>query len=464
MITFLLFFFTSIRRDFLNKKITVLFLFFVFLFIIPFFYQLTFSKYIFDFSFISAKIVIDKKPEIEVISVSNTNIGYETYANKTHEITFIVKVKEKNITINQFNREHINILVNHEQLDCDINIELLSSNTQELTYQISLSNIPSNGILSLVFPQGIIQDHLGQKNDYQKFDTTISIDNIAPNATSEEISIENNQSEYKIHSNEALRSVSGWTFSNANMCLSKIFSSPVTYLLPITDYAGNTSEILVSVVNAKNMILYYINYNGYRFSKFNQSGEIAGRQAIIDNSNQKSEIIFTYLDGTIPKDTLQSRIFDYTYWGENTTAVCKYSEINYSYGYNPSPTSWYDSNGKNTVYTLGKLCVQLGGQGHNLANNSCKTLNKPIPEDIAKQNLYGLSGVAFQLKNCEEYSIVYQIYVPNIGWLKSASDGEESTYAHNKPFSAIRMNIVPKSEKQYLMNYWNRVMYTNAID
>ena len=79
-------------------------------------------------------------------------------------------------------------------------------------------------------------------------------------------------------------------------------------------------------------------------------------------------------------------------------------------------------------------------------------------------NLYGLSGIALQLKNCDDYSIVYQVYVPNIGWLKASSDGEETTYAHNKPFSAIRINIVPKSEKQYLLNYWNRVMYTDSIE
>ena len=89
---------------------------------------------------------------------------------------------------------------------------------------------------------------------------------------------------------------------------------------------------------------------------------------------------------------------------------------------------------------------------------------KPIPEEIANQNLYGISGIAFHLKNSNEYSIVYQIYVPNIGWLKASADGEETTYSHDKRFSAIRINIVPKSEKRNLMNYWNRAMYTDYTD
>ena len=447
----------------MNKTFLTICLFFIFLLVIPFYCQFSFSKYVFDDSFIAVNIQIEKKPTIEVLSVSNTNTGYEKYANHTHTITLRVKITEKNIAINHFNRNTIQILINNTIANPSMNIELISNNHGEIIYDIVLSNITGNGNLSLMFPEGIIEDSFGLKNDFQKFDTGISIDNIAPSATSEELSIEDNKSQYLIHANESIRPINGWNFDNNNSSLSKVFSSPITYPIPITDYAGNISEVFVDVKNAKNIIFYYANYNKYPVKQFEHSGQISGKQAIIDKTNYKSEMLVMYLDGNIDKNSLQARVFDYTYWGENTTALCDYSEIKYQYGYTPSASTWYDMKSLNVVRFLGKLSLQLGGQGHNVANNSCLNATKPIPKEVANQNLYGLSGIALQLKNYDDYSIVYQIYVPSIGWLRTSSDGEETTYAHHKPFSAIRINIVPKSEKQYLINYWNRVMYTDDI-
>ena len=50
------------------------------------------------------------------------------------------------------------------------------------------------------------------------------------------------------------------------------------------------------------------------------------------------------------------------------------------------------------------------------------------------------------------------------GWLKTACDGEETIYRFDKPLSAIRMNIVPKSEKQYIIEFWDRDTGTNNIN
>lgn len=80
---------------------------------------------------------------------------------------------------------------------------------------------------------------------------------------------------------------------------------------------------------------------------------------------------------------------------------------------------------------------------------------KPIPSEIASKYLYGISGINFSLKDYSTYSVVYQIYINDIGWLPCESDGKELMYKYDKPFSAFRMNIVPKSDKQYLIDYWN---------
>ena len=448
----------------MNKKIFIILIFCIFFFWIPFHNQISFSKYIFNDSFTATKIQIQKKPTIEILGISNTNTGYEKYANVSHVVSFRVKITEKNVAINQFNRDHIQIFINDTLTHPSIHMFLLSNDSGELIYDVMLSKLSGNGNLSIVFPEGIIEDSFGQKNDFQKFDTGIIIDNIAPNSSCEEISIAENKSQYVIKANENLRPINGWDFYNTNSSLSKVFSSPISYPITITDYAGNTAEVFVNIQHAKNIMLYYATHNsGYPVNEFNHSGEISGKQAIIDSSSKKSERIITYLDGDIDNHILQGRVFDYTYWGENTSAICKSSEIKYTYGYSPSPTTWFDISSQNAIHFLGKFTLQLGGYGHNTAGNTCLNQTNPIPQEIAKQNLYGLSGIAFQLKNCEEYSIVYQIYVPSVGWLRASSDGEETTYSHDKPFSAIRINIVPKSEKQHLLNYWNRVIYTDYV-
>ena len=122
----------------MNILIIIFFIVFILLLAFPFFYQSVFSKYIFDYSFVSTKILIDKKPEIEVLSVSNTNTGYEKYANKTHEITLKVKVKEKNITINHFNRDTINVLINDEMMQPFMEINEFSNHNGEIIYHILL--------------------------------------------------------------------------------------------------------------------------------------------------------------------------------------------------------------------------------------------------------------------------------------------------------------------------------------
>ena len=88
---------------------------------------------------------------------------------------------------------------------------------------------------------------------------------------------------------------------------------------------------------------------------------------------------------------------------------------------------------------------------------------EPIPEEIANKFLYGISGLRLKLKNYDNYSIVYQVWVKDKGWLKPASDGEETYLERTKPISAFRISLIPKTEKQYLIDYWSKDIGTNNI-
>ena len=76
---------------------------------------------------------------------------HEKYANYTHKITLMVKIIEKNITINHFDRDNIDILVGNTDTSPILDINLVSSNDDELIYRISISNLASNGNLNIYF-------------------------------------------------------------------------------------------------------------------------------------------------------------------------------------------------------------------------------------------------------------------------------------------------------------------------
>lgn len=450
------------------KKFRLFITIFFILFFLPFISNISFAKYIFDDISVVANINIDVlEPDIQFINSTNTNKDYEKYANKTHTLSFTFKITEKNLLINNINTRTVKFKIDNQLVYPKIlDLQLISDNQVDKTYKITITNVEGNGKLNIYFPKGILIDTSTQVNSAKTFDTGIIIDNVAPEFTFSEILIQDKKSNAIINSNENLRPLSGWNLNSSSNSLNKIFTSPIYYPLNIIDYAENSSEVFVSIEKANNILIKYYNYNGYPdATTFQTGGKISGKQAILDNSINKTEALMIATEGNIDKSFLRSRVFDYNYWGEGSRAICAFSEISYYYGYIPGNNLWYDMNSNNQlIYLFGTLCLELGGVGQNQAGNTSQNIKKPIPENIANQYLFGLSSVNFSLSNYNDYSIIYQIYIPKIGWLAPNADGSESKYSYDKPFSAFRMVLAPKSEKQRLISYWNRDIGTNNVD
>lgn len=64
--------------------------------------------------------------------------------------------------------------------------------------------------------------------------------------------------------------------------------------------------------------------------------------------------------------------------------------------------------------------MQVGSAGVNFPGKSCLGPKKPLPEEIAKQYLYGISGVAFNLKDYSKFSICYQVFVQDVRLAKNS--------------------------------------------
>lgn len=259
-----------------------------------------------------------------------------------------------------------------------------------------------------------------------------------------------------LEASENIRPIYNWNLSNNT--LSKTFRNQISYPITITDYAGNKSEILIDVKKASNINLLYTTYDSYsRFSN-SSNGNIAGNNTISANVSNKTESLFIALESTSIDLNLQTKAYVHTYWPEGSKAHCGYTENYYYSGANPENNTWQNISTDNLLWHINKIHSQIGGTGMNKKGASCISPKLPIPEDISVQNLYGISSIAFKISNSHEYSVVYQTYINGLGWQKTCSNGEEAVYDYTKPFSAIRINIIPTVDKDLLINYWNKNM------
>lgn len=311
---------------------------------------------------------------------------------------------------------------------------------------------------------GLVEDISNQKNKYSNFFTGITIDNTSPELSFEELLNENKKSTGYIYSSEKIKPLDGWNVSTNNQIMSKTYLNATYYPVSIEDYAGNISKTFVDIKSASYLDLKYVTYDNYSiFSKAN-AGEIAGKNTILDMKNSKTEALFIKATTNTEKTILSAKYYLHTYWPNGLRGLCNYSENSFLCGNNPKNDSdWINVGKDNFAIVAGTYYTELGGCGINYPNAKVNSGNK-LPPDIASKNLYGISSLSLKLSdNFSDYSIVYQIYINGIGWLNTAYDGENLKYSLDSPFSAIRINIIPKSEKNYIINYWNENTYTNNI-
>lgn len=425
------------------------------------------AKYIFDFEFDVADLNIDRtKPIIEYIGISNTNKEYEKYANKTHIIKAKVKVIEKNIGNDILEASEIKIKINNEFLDKkDIIVNILEKDKESYIYEIVLKNLTGNGLLNIIIEEGAITDIGGMKSRELSINTGIIIDNIAPNAIFKEEKIEEGRVNSIINSNEPIRNIEGWNSKQNNTRMEKEFVSNTSYEIQIVDYAQNVSNLKIDITKATYIKIIYASHNsqiGWSYGYGNY--DIAGKEAVLKNPKYKTEALAFNFEGNIDSDFIKARAFVYTHWGEETKGKCATTGLIYNYGYNPSKVGWKSMNSYDLIKINDKSYFQFGGSMINGEFQTDINGNNPIPQKIANEYRYGVSGVSLKLKDETNYSIIYQILINEIGWIEACADGEECMYSYNKPMSAFRMTLVPKSEKEYIIDMWNKYVGTFNIN
>lgn len=107
-----------------------------------------------------AKIDIDRcRPNIELVDITSSNTNYPTYANQNHLIRGHIKITEKNIIRNNLSIDNIKVTVNNDSITPEFkSFFLVSENATEKIYEFSFTHTTSNGSLSLIIPEGIVED------------------------------------------------------------------------------------------------------------------------------------------------------------------------------------------------------------------------------------------------------------------------------------------------------------------
>lgn len=400
------------------------------------------------------------KPKIELIEIQNTNTNYPKYANKTHTISFKIKVTEKKIKENNFVKDFLGFKLDENNINIaedNFSIKEIESTNEGKIYKIDIKGISGNGKLSMQIKEGVIIDNGGLKSEGQNIDTGITIDNIAPVGKFKEVKIQDGKVNGEITLSENIRKIDGWSFKDNNLKITKEFTNNISYQLPITDYAGNTSNVDINITQATYINVVYASHNsciGWSFGYGNY--DVAGKDAIKVNPVYRTEALAFNISGNVDKDFVQANTYIYTYWGEGSKGKCTTSGLIYNYGYNPGKNAFKSMNSNDLITINSKKYFQFGGSGINGYLNTDANSQNPIPGEVANKYKYGISVITMKLKDYSQYSIIYQILVNGAGWVKTASDGSECTYNHNTPMSAFRIALVPKTEKQYVINQWNK--------
>ena len=293
----------------------------------------------------------------------------------------------------------------------------------------------------------------------------IFLDNTPPKLTFTEEKLSDGRSKGIILADKKIQEVDGWKLSEDEMRLEKEFESNTYYEMPVYDYLDNKGSVIVHIQFATYIKLKYCSHNsGVGWTYGYENYDIAGRAAVLKNPLFKTEALAFNVEGNIPNDFVQAQAYVYTYWGPGSANTCLSSGMKYTYGYNPSETTYKSMASTDKVNINGKQYFQLGGAGINTDRRPDINGNNPIPDEYMYKYYFGVSAIKIRLKDISYYSIVYQIYVNGVGWLKPAADGEETCYQKEKPMSAFRVTIVPNTEKQYVIDNWSKDIGTNNMN
>ena len=171
-----------------NKKIYLLVIaMLIYMFIILNFTD-SFAQYVLQQEICVANLNIDRtKPQIELISIQNSDAEYKNYANKNHNIIAKIKIQDKNLKEIFVDENHFKIKINGNYInEANMKFGQVQDKVDYKTVDIQLSNLTVDGKLKLVFTEGFAVDNGGLNSEKIEIETDIVVDNSIPSINREE--------------------------------------------------------------------------------------------------------------------------------------------------------------------------------------------------------------------------------------------------------------------------------------
>lgn len=334
--------------------------------------------------------IIEKQiPEIKLIDSVTNNTKYPNTVNRNGTVTAKIEFKDQNYLKNNLLAKNIQIKVGDKLIgNYNLKINILEENQIGGKAELVFSNITENGILGIKLAANTIVDKAGNGNKEIEFETPIIIDNTAPTATFKEKVIQDGRVFIQIIANEQMREKDGWSLLSNQEKIEKEFPCNTEYEVPICDLAGNESRIPIKVTKATEIIFNYrVHSSVWGWLDEKESCQIAGQEAMNEDSKYKIESLLFSVQGKQDKDFVRFRTYIHHHWAESGKGICRNTGQVYSYGYNPGATTWKTMK-DSLVEKDGKQYIQFGGAGINEGGYRDYEGNNPLPEEIAIQCLY----------------------------------------------------------------------------
>ncbi len=161
----------------MKKKIMIAIFIFIFIYI-SLITSNTYAKYVITKDLQVANINLDRtKPKLIYLDI-NDIIVYNTPEGKKYDVSFGMKVQEKNIAKDEIRKDKIKTWVDNVERKVNINITETNHTKEEHIFNIEVKGISGKGYLKLEFLEGAIEDKAGWQNSKNTVDLKLAIDNI----------------------------------------------------------------------------------------------------------------------------------------------------------------------------------------------------------------------------------------------------------------------------------------------
>lgn len=158
------------------KKITIIL--FLFIYIILYNPNYVCGKYTIEKNLEVANINLDRtKPKLIYLDINNITV-YMTPQGRKYDVSFGMKIQEKNLLKDEIRRDKIKTWVENVEKPVNIKMTEIKHSKEEHIFNIEVTGVTGTGYFKIEFLPGAVTDKAGWQNSQNTVDLKLAIDSI----------------------------------------------------------------------------------------------------------------------------------------------------------------------------------------------------------------------------------------------------------------------------------------------